>query len=87
MLNLNYRNDMFLNIKDSRGRNGAYIMRKVKHDIRGLQELYLDGEAEFIDERYVSPDMLKGINDCINYLEDKYTRYNEYAKYKNMVEV
>lgn len=38
---------------------------------RNLQELYYDGEVDYYDERDVSPEMKKGINDCIKYIEEE----------------
>ncbi|MBT2759867.1 hypothetical protein [Paenibacillus sp. ISL-20] len=39
--------------------------------LRTFQELYYDGEIDYYDERDVSPEMKKGINDCIKYIEEE----------------
>jgi hypothetical protein len=55
--------------------------------------MYYDGEAEYIDERYVSSYMFEGIEDCLEYLstyddveywndKDNYTYDNYYSKLK-----
>lgn len=41
-----------------------------KH-FRTFQELYYDGEVDYYDERYVSPEMKQGIYDCIEYIENE----------------
>ena len=38
---------------------------------RNLQEQYYDGEVDYYDERDVSPEMKKGTNDCIKYIEEE----------------
>lgn len=38
---------------------------------RNLQELYYDGDADYYNERDVSPEMKQGVNDCIKYIENE----------------
>lgn len=57
-----------------------------KH-FRTFQELYYDGEVDYCDERYVSPEMKQGIYDCVEYIEneslnDDYLWYKQEAQKK-----
>ena len=37
--------------------------------IRDLEDKYYDGDADYLDEGFVSKEMKLGLNDCIKYLE------------------
>ncbi|OZB98038.1 hypothetical protein [Paenibacillus sp. XY044] len=37
---------------------------------RTFQEQYYDGDVDYCDERYVSPEMKQGTNDCVEYIEE-----------------
>lgn len=60
-------------------------MVKRKHIKKSLQEKYYDGEAEYIDERYVSSYIFEGLDDCIEYLNTYNDRdyWNEKENHKN----
>ncbi|QWU14418.1 hypothetical protein SAMN04487895_101729 [Paenibacillus sophorae] len=62
--------------------NNKLQKERQKHR-RNLQELYYDGEAEYIDERYVSLELLQGDEDCVEYLDSKYTYDDEIIRLKN----